>query len=133
MHENSLKNLRPWHPGQSGNPTGAGGGRPRFRDRTYQSAIAAKKRPNARIRRAVRREFITRGQLVTVRQVLERAFPRLSHFRSWHYHSARRALRQSATIVARSRFGSGRPALWAQKSANIRQILDRASEVPVNI
>jgi len=28
MHENSLKNLKPWHPGQSGNPTGAGAGRP---------------------------------------------------------------------------------------------------------
>src|SRR5262249_41853264 len=28
MHENSLKNLKPWHPGQSGNPTGTGAGRP---------------------------------------------------------------------------------------------------------
>ena len=65
-----------------------------------------------RIIRSVRREFIVKGPLIRTRDVLLRAYPRLRHFTAWHYLAARRALRKEATIVARSRYGSGRPALW---------------------
>jgi hypothetical protein len=78
-------------------------------DSDWCRGIAAKSRPNARIRCAVRREFILAADgLVTVRAVLERAYSRwrLKRFKSWHYHSARRALRM---VAARDRFGRGRP------------------------
>jgi len=79
--------------------------------------IASAPRPHARIRRAVRRAFIVSdGQPITIRHVLERAYVRLSRFTSWHYLAARRALRHDATVVARHRFGRGRPNLWARKS-----------------
>jgi len=86
--------------------------RQRGKPKEYLRVIASKKRPGARIRLAVRRCFITRGQLITVRQVLDRAYPRLRRFTGWHYLAARRALRQSASVVARNRFGRGRAALW---------------------
>jgi hypothetical protein len=47
---------------------------------------------------------------------LERAYPRLKRFIPWHYQSARRALRSTAVVIARSRFGKGRPNLWAPNS-----------------
>jgi hypothetical protein len=78
-------------------------------------ANASQSRPNARIRKAVRREFIlAENGLITVRQVLERAYARtgLKRFTHWHRLSARRALRLVADVVARNRFGRGRPALW---------------------
>lgn len=79
--------------------------------------IASKSRIG-RIRRAVKRGFIvSNGQPILVRQVLERAYPRLKHFTSWHYLAARRALRHDAIVIARNRFGRGRPCLWASKSA----------------
>jgi hypothetical protein len=85
--------------------------------RDFCRAIAAKKRPNARIRRAVRQQFIvSNGEPILVREVLERAYIRRrpKRFAPWHYCSAYRALRQVAIVVARNRFGRGRPALWAR-------------------
>src|SRR5215475_520141 len=85
--------------------------------RDYFRAISAKSRPGCRIRRAVSREFIlSDGEPILVRSVLDRAYPRLRRFKSWHYDAARGALRKVATIVARNRFGRGRPALWAKRS-----------------
>ena len=72
--------------------------------------IASKSR-YGRIRVAVRRCFIlSNGEPILTREVLERAYPRLRRFTSWHYLAARRALRRSAIVVARNRFGRGRPA-----------------------
>ena len=34
---------------------------------------------------------------------------------SWHYLAARRALRKEAIVIARNRFGRGRPNLWLPK------------------
>ena len=90
-----------------------GGGHPRSRSRAYQMAIAAKSRPNARVRRAVSRCFIvSNGQPILTREVLSRAFPKQQRFSSWHYWSAYRALRGVAVVVGRHRFGRGRPNLW---------------------
>src|SRR5262249_935983 len=86
--------------------------------RPFMIAIASRKRPNARVRVAVRRAFIlSNGQPITGRMVLERAFPRLKRFKHWHRWSARRALLQVATVVGRHRYGRGRPNLWAPKDA----------------
>jgi hypothetical protein len=83
--------------------------------RTHLSLIASKSRPHARIRLATHRCFVVSdGRPIVIRQVLERAYPRLSRFTSWHYLAARRALRQEATIIGRNRFGRGRPCLWAR-------------------
>jgi hypothetical protein len=80
----------------------------------YMRAIASKSRIG-RIRRAVRRGFIlSDGAPIFVRDVLERAYPRLKRFTAWHYLAARRALRKEAIIIGRIRFGRGRPALWAK-------------------
>jgi hypothetical protein len=84
--------------------------------RRKPSVIASQNRIG-RVIRAVRREFIVKGSLVRTRDVLERAYPRLKQFTAWHYLAARRALRKEASIVARMRFGSGRPALWARHDA----------------
>ena len=84
--------------------------------RAYLSLIAAKSRPGARIRLAVKRGFIVSdGHPITIRQVLERAYPRLGRFVSWHYLAARRALRKEAIVIARNRYGRGRPNLWLPK------------------
>jgi hypothetical protein len=88
--------------------------RTRSERRDYLRAIASQNRVG-RIILAARREFIVKGDLIRTRDVLERAYPRLKKFTAWHYLAARRALRKEATIVARMRFGSGRPALWAPK------------------
>src|SRR5262245_20888662 len=86
--------------------------------RDYLRLIASRKRPNARIRTAVRRAFIlSNGKPITARQVLERAYPRLRRFKDYHRWSARRALLQVAVVVARNRFGKGRANLWAQHDA----------------
>jgi hypothetical protein len=62
------------------------------------------------VKLAVRREFIlSNGHPITIRQVLQRGYPRLRCFTAWHYLSARRALRGIAVVIARSRFGKGRP------------------------
>jgi hypothetical protein len=76
-------------------------------------AIGAKSRMG-RVRVAVRRCFIVHGDLITVRQVLERCYPRQNRFRSRQYDLARGALRKVAIIIARNRYGRGRPALWAR-------------------
>ena len=90
--------------------------RQRGSPREYLRLIAAKKRPGARIRLAVSRCFIAGdGQPITVRQVLERAYPRLRRFNSWHYHGARLALRKVAITVARNRLGRERPSLWVPR------------------
>ena len=69
-----------------------------------------------RVRVAVRRCFIVSdGQPILVRDVLERCYPRQRQFRSRQYDLARGALRRVAVIIARNRFGRGRPALWAPK------------------
>jgi hypothetical protein len=79
----------------------------------YTRAVAYKPRPRSRVRLAVRRVFVlSDGQPITIWQVLERAYPRLQRFTSWHYLAARRALRKSAVVIARNRFGRGRPNLW---------------------
>src|SRR5262245_2758279 len=85
----------------------------RSRTRAYLRLIAAKKRPFARIRVAVRRCFMLSPH-ITTRMVLERAHPRLRRYLPRHYLAAVRALRLDATIVARHRFGRGRPCLWAR-------------------
>jgi hypothetical protein len=59
--------------------------------------------------------IISGGQPILIRQVLERAYPRLKRFTSWHYLAARRALRKEAIVIARNRFGRGRPNLWLPK------------------
>src|SRR5262245_26386053 len=102
--------------------------RQRGKPKEYLRVIASKKRPGARIRLAVRRCFIIGGHLITIRQVLERAYPRLRRFTSWHYLAARRALRQCASAVARNRFGRGRPCLWASKSAAACQRVAKSNE-----
>jgi hypothetical protein len=69
-----------------------------------------------RIRLASRRCFIlSNGAPILIRDVLLRAYPRLKRFTAWHYLAARRALRKEATIIARNRFGRGRPNLWSPK------------------
>src|SRR5262245_17049743 len=70
-----------------------------------------------RIIRAVRREFIVKGQLIRTRDVLLRAYPRLRRFTAWHYLAARRALRKEAMIVVRCRFGRGRSCWWTRLDA----------------
>ena len=91
--------------------------RPRSRHTAYMRAIASLPRPNARICRAARREFIlAESGLITVRQVLERAYIRRrpKRYTHWHRLAVRRALRRiGAMVIARNRFGRGRPALWA--------------------
>ena len=83
----------------------------------YKIIVASKSRIG-RIRRAVKREFIlSRGEPILTRSVLERSYPRLRRFTWWHYLAARRALRQEAEVIARQRFGRGRPNLWAPKHA----------------
>ena len=68
-----------------------------------------------RIRRAVRRAFIVSGgKPILARDVLERAFPRVKNPTDWQRWSVRRALLKEAVVIARSRFGRGRPALWAK-------------------
>jgi hypothetical protein len=54
---------------------------------------------------------IADGRPITVRQVLERSYPRLKRFRSWHYHGARRALRKVAIVVACSRYSGRGPTI----------------------
>jgi hypothetical protein len=77
--------------------------------------IGAKNRMG-RVRVAVRRCFIvSNGQPILVRDVLERCYPRVKRFRSRQYDLARQALRRVAVIVARNRYGRGRPALWAKR------------------
>jgi hypothetical protein len=89
--------------------------RTRTQSKEWLALIASKSR-TGRIRLAVRRQFIlSRGQPILIRQVLERAYPRLKRFTSWHYLAARRALRREATAIARMRIGRGRPCLWAPK------------------
>jgi hypothetical protein len=75
--------------------------------------VIASKSRIGRIRRAAKRCFITSGGTISIRDVLERAYPRLKRFTAWHYLAARRALRKEAIIVGRNRYGRGRPALWA--------------------
>jgi hypothetical protein len=92
-------------------------GSPRSRRRNGLPVVIASESRLGRIKRAVRRQFIlSRGEPILTRSVLERAYPRLSRFTDWHYLAARRALRQEAIVVARRRFGRGRPNLWTPVS-----------------
>jgi hypothetical protein len=78
--------------------------------------IASEKR-TGRVRRAVKREFIlSDGQPILASQVIARAFPRIKRVLDWHRWSVRRALLQEAVVVARNRFGRGRPNLWVPLS-----------------
>ena len=78
--------------------------------------IASEKRIG-RCKRAVKRAFIVAdGQPILARDVIDRAFPRIERVEDWHRWSVRRALLQEAEIVARNRFGRGRPNLWALKA-----------------
>ena len=81
----------------------------------HMRAIASKSRIG-RIRRAVKRCFILGDGMISIRDVLVRAYPRLQRFTAWHYLAARRALRKEAIIVARRRFGRGRSCLWVSKA-----------------
>ena len=65
----------------------------------------------------VRRGFIlSDGRPITVSDLLPRAYPRLKRFQDWHRSSLRRALLKEASIIARNRFGRGRPNLWTPQS-----------------
>ena len=87
---------------------------PRSRSRREHLRLIASKKRFGRVKIAVRRCFIlSDGEPILTRSVLQRAYPRLSRFTWWHYLAARRALRSSAIVIARNRFGRGRPALWA--------------------
>ena len=92
-------------------------GRPCARTHTSKGSpvvIPAKSRIG-RVRRAALRAFIAAdGGTVMVSDVLRRAYPRSRRFTSWQYHGARLALRKVAVVVARRRFGRGRPAVWAK-------------------
>jgi hypothetical protein len=80
----------------------------------FMRAIASKTRIG-RIRLAARRCFVlSDGAPILIRNVLERAYPRLRRFTSWHYLAARRALRKEAIVVARNLRGRGRPNLWSK-------------------
>jgi hypothetical protein len=80
-------------------------------------AIAAKPRPGARIRTAVRREFIlSGGEPILVRDVLARAYPRLKRFTSRYYLAVYRALKLEAVVVACNHRSRGRPNLWAPRN-----------------
>jgi len=69
------------------------------RSSEYMRAIASQKRLG-RIKRAAKREFIlSSGKPILTRSVLERAYPRLSRFTSWHYLAARRALRVLQSLL----------------------------------
>ena len=84
--------------------------------RDHLRRIASKR--IGRIRRSVKREFIlSNGHPITIRQVLQRGYPRLRRFTAWHYLAARRALRIEATVIARCRYGRGRPNLWMPKDS----------------
>jgi hypothetical protein len=94
---------------------------PRHRaSRAYLSLIASGPRLG-RIKLAVRRKFIlSDGHPITIRQVLQRGYPRLRRFTAWHYLAARRALRKEAMVIARCRYGRGRPNLWAPRDMQTR-------------
>jgi hypothetical protein len=86
---------------------------PLKRRRNGLPIVVASKSRIGRIRRAVKREFVVGDNApIVIGSVLRRAYPRLSRFTSWHYLAARRALRQEAIVIARNRFGRGRPCLW---------------------
>jgi hypothetical protein len=84
--------------------------------RAHLRLIASESRIG-RIRRCVRRCFIvSNGRPISASDVIERAFPRIRRVQDWHRWSARRALLKEATIIARSRYGRGRPNLWLPNS-----------------
>jgi len=86
--------------------------RTRSERREFLRAIASQSRVG-RVILAVRREFIVKGELIRTRDVLE-SLSAAETIRGLALPgSARRALRKEAIIVARMRFGSGRPALWS--------------------
>jgi hypothetical protein len=99
-------------------------GRKSRRGRPFTSdgvRIIASKPRIGRIKLAVRREFIiSNGRPITIRQVLQRGYPRLRRFTAWHYLAARRALRIEATVIARCRYGRGRPNLWVPRDVQTR-------------
>jgi hypothetical protein len=81
--------------------------------RAHMRAIASRKR-FGRVKIAVRRCFIlSDGNPILARDVLQRAFPRVSRFQYWQRWSVRRALLQAGEVIARNRYGRGKPCLWA--------------------
>ena len=88
----------------------------RTRYRNANLLLKGAKTRMGKVRVAVRRCFIVSGgQPILVRDVLERCYPRAKRFRSRQYDLARQALRRVAVIVARNRYGRGRPALWIRR------------------
>jgi hypothetical protein len=67
-------------------------GRVRSIDKAYQAAIAALRRPNARIIRQCRRAFLIHSR-PTTRQLLEYCYPGQAR-KHWHYWSIYRALKR---------------------------------------
>ena len=55
---------------------------------------------------------MSNGHPITTRDVLQRAYPRLKHYKRWQRWSVWRVLLSDAVLIARSRFGKGRPNLW---------------------
>jgi hypothetical protein len=90
-----------------------------------RASFNASKSRTGRIKLAVRRLFIiSDSQPILLRQVLDRAYPKLKRFTSWHYLAARRALRHDAIMVARNRYGRGRPGLWGPLAASVKRQKD---------
>jgi hypothetical protein len=104
--------------GESRIVRGRNTGPTRPRIRAHLSLIASKPRPNARIRRAVRRSFIVAGNRpIFASEVIARAFPRVKKPTDWQRWSVRRALLQEATVIHRIPNARGRPCLWALREA----------------
>ena len=96
----------------------SGAERAHSRSRRGRGFVIGAKTRMGRVRVAVRRCFIVaHDQPILVRDVLQRCYPRQRRFRSRQYDLARAALRRVAVIIARNRFGRGRPALWARHDA----------------
>src|SRR5262245_1128997 len=84
---------------------------PRSQLRAHLLRIASQR--TGRVQIAVKRAFIAANNApITVGDVLPRAFPRLRRYLHWHRWSVRRALLREAEVIARMRFGRGRPNLW---------------------
>jgi len=82
----------------------------------YKFVIPSKTRMG-RLRIAVRRCFIlSGGKPICIADVLSRAYPRFKRFPNGYRWSVRQALLRDAEIIGRTRFGRGRPNLWAPKS-----------------
>jgi hypothetical protein len=108
---------RPPRPPRFGAPFSKSRVRARTQRIGFMRAIASKSRPDARIRRAVRRAFIlSNGKPILARDVLERSYPRLKIFLRGHRRAVWRALCMDAECIGRMLKGRGRPCLWAKRA-----------------